>query len=118
MNILYIEDEPNDANLVALFVQSTPHQLTVVNTLAEGIRAINQQPQLVLVDVLLSNSRDGFQFVKAARQQGYAMPMVAVTGLSTPQDVEQCYQVGFDRVLTKPFTIDQLADLIDAYALG
>jgi CheY-like chemotaxis protein len=38
-----------------------------------------------------------------------------VTGLSTPEDVQNCLTAGFDNVLTKPFSILQLAEIIKTY---
>ena len=116
MEILYIEDEPNDANLVALYVKSTQHNLHLAANTREAKAALQQSPDLILVDVVLGQAREGYQFARELREQGYNRPMVAVTGLSTPKDQEDCRDSGFDEVLTKPFTISQLANVINKYA--
>jgi len=116
LNILYVDDEPNDIHLVELFINTTPHQLVATDNIAEAQHALSEQPDLVLMDILIGNTRAGFEFVQQARQVGYTQPMVAVTGLSTADDIQKCLAAGFDRVLTKPFSILQLAELINAYA--
>lgn len=118
MNILYLEDEPQDAALVALYTRSKTHHLTVVDNVEEAHAALADNPDLILVDVMLGRSKDGFQFTRAIRQQGFDQPIVAITALATARDLEECRQAGFDQVLTKPYTINQLADVISQYTAG
>jgi CheY-like chemotaxis protein len=115
MNILYLEDAPQDAELVALYTRSMTHNLTVVDNLEAAEAALADNPDLILVDVMLGRSRDGFKFARAIRNYGIEQPVVAVTALATARDMEECRQAGFDRVLNKPFTINQLADVITSY---
>ncbi len=117
MRILYLEDEPADAQLVERYIQLTSHQLTLVDNLADAEAAMQSRPDLILVDVLLGSVRGGYRFVEEVRKQGYSMPIVAVTALTTPYDREQCRRAGFDEVLAKPYAINQLVDLLNRYAL-
>jgi CheY-like chemotaxis protein len=116
MKILYIEDEPADANLVERYIQLTPHELVLASNVSDARDAMNTHPDLILVDVLLGRTRDGYTFIQEMRGQGYEQPIIAVTGLSTPYDLEQCYQSGVDEVLTKPYAINQLIELLNKYA--
>lgn len=115
MHILYLEDEPNDAALVARFVRSTPHQLTIAPNLQEAYRAIQDVPDIVLVDILLGQTRQGFAFINDMRQNGFTKPIIAVTGLTMPEDIEACYTSGCNHVLTKPFIITDLARVLTSY---
>ncbi len=115
MHILYIEDEPADAQLVERYIKLTPHQLTLANNIKEAKAAIKEVPDLILVDILLERARDGYEFVKELRAQGYTHPIIAVTGLALPQDLERARQVGIDEVLAKPYAIQQLVDLLNKY---
>ena len=111
MRILYVEDEPSDAQLVERYVKLTPNQHVLVNDVSQAEAALENTPDLILVDVLINKTRDGFRFVKELRSQGYTQPIVAVTGLALAADIEQCYAAGCTEVLTKPYAINQLADL-------
>ncbi len=115
MRILYIEDEPNDAQLVALYLNTTSHHLTIVDNIQEARGKFADQPDLILVDLLIGHARDGYKLAQEFRAQGYKKPLVAVTALSTPKDVQDCRSAGFDFVLHKPFGIEQLADVIEKY---
>src|SRR5258708_2870664 len=117
MNILYVEDEPNDAQLVAMYVRSTPHDLVLANDTGEAEVALLEEPGLIMLDLMLHHVRAGFGFARELREQGFTQPIVAVTALSTPDDIEECRKSGFDDVLVKPFTISQLADVIQRYTV-
>jgi two-component system capsular synthesis sensor histidine kinase RcsC len=115
MNILYLEDEPQDAALVSLYARSATHHLTVASNIADAQAALADTPDLILVDVMLGNTRDGFAFTRDIREQGFQQPVVAITALATARDLEECRRAGFDQVLTKPYTINQLAEIITSY---
>jgi CheY-like chemotaxis protein len=117
MHILYIEDEPADAQLVERYIRLTPHQLTLANNIKEANAAIKEALDLILVDILLERSRDGYDFVRELRAQGYTQPIIAVTGLTLPHDLEQCRQAGVNEVLAKPYAIQQLVDLLNKYTV-
>jgi CheY-like chemotaxis protein len=116
MRILYIEDEPADAQLVERYATLTKHDLIVANNLQAAQTAMETPPDLILVDVMINDSREGYKFVEDLRAQGYEQPMIAVTGLALPHDIQQCYRAGFTEVLTKPYELKQLANLLNKYA--
>ncbi len=113
MRILYLEDNAEDANLVQRYVRTTPHELVVVGTADDAWAAAHEYFDLILVDVMIGQDRSGFDFAQALRQHQVQQPIVAVTALSTPQDVAYCQQVGFDYVLVKPYSVSDLASLIE-----
>jgi len=115
MLILYLEDHQPDAALVTRYVQTTSHQIIVATNADEARRVMAQQPDMVLVDVVLKQTREGFNFIRELRESGYAQPIIAVTGLSTPKDLDECQDTGVDYILNKPFTINQLAEVIRQY---
>jgi CheY-like chemotaxis protein len=113
MKILYVEDEPNDATLVDLYVRTTPHELVLAKNRDEAWQLLNStQPDLILLDVILGAKRDGYALARELRESGFSGQIIALTGLSTPQDLEACHQAGFSQVLCKPYTIQQLANVL------
>ena len=117
MQILYVEDDPNDAQLVALYIHTTPHQLVTVTNTGDARSELGSFPQIIMLDVMLNNSREGYNFARELRSQGYNQPLIAVTALSTAHDREECQKAGFTTILTKPFTIHQLAEVIRQYSV-
>ena len=118
MRILYLEDDPADAHMVERYVRLGPHAMQVVNTTEDAIATLENPPDLFLVDILLNHVREGFDFVRQLRTQGYTQPIIAITGLALPNEVEQCYAAGSTDVLTKPYTIQQLAEILDKYLVS
>lgn len=118
MNILYLEDNPNDAKLVQRYIDTTEHHLTVVQTLAEveQMLPLIADFDLILIDILLQNQRAGYEVAAWIREQGYTSPLVAVTALDSPEEKSTSMRVGFDAMLIKPFAITSLAELF--YQLG
>lgn len=115
MRILYIEDDPNDANLITRYMQATQHELVLVSDANEARSLDAQQFDLIMVDVVLNHTRDGYKLAQELREHGYQQPVIAVTGLSLPKEIEACYDAGFSFVLTKPFEIPQLVNVIETY---
>ncbi len=115
MNILYIEDDPNDAELVALYARARQHHLVLVAHSAEFQDAVASEPDLILVDLLLDNAREGYTIARELRSQGNTRPIIAVTALATPNDQSECRRAGFTDILMKPYTIRQLEDVINRY---
>ncbi len=116
MRILYVEDEPLDSQLVERYIALTPHELVVVRTAEDAMANLDEPPDLILVDMLLNKTREGYDLVSELRGEGYNQPIIAVTGLALPPDIERCYQVGVTEVLTKPYSVNQLADMLNRYA--
>jgi CheY-like chemotaxis protein len=115
MHILYLEDEPADATLVERYVRSTGHMISVATTVIEAEKVLETAPALILVDVVLGNTRDGLMFIRTARKQGYNCPIIAVTALALPQDVEACMSAGCNDIIQKPYAISDLDKIFKKY---
>jgi CheY-like chemotaxis protein len=115
MHILYVEDEPNDATLVERYIRTTPHQIKIVKNLQEAEQSLSHAFDLILLDMFLNGRRDGFNLVYAIRQRGYTQPIIALTALSLPQDIQQCFESGCTEVISKPFEIADLDRLFRRY---
>src|SRR5215470_2687107 len=99
MNILYIEDDPNDATLVDRYVRTTPHNLYIAPTVQDAWLTLQQEPMdLIMVDIVLSNARLGYTFAQQLRLRKFQQPLIAVTALGTPEDMAACRRAGFDQV--------------------
>jgi CheY-like chemotaxis protein len=116
MRILYVEDNANDATLVRRYIETTPHELVIATNLSEAQAVLDPSIDLIMVDIMIGNQRGGYDFARDLRTQGYQQPLIAITALSTPQDLAQCEAAGFGPVLSKPFPITALANVISAHA--
>ena len=75
--------------------------------------ALNETPSLVVLDLSLPGM-SGVEVARAIREQERdgPMPLVALTGYSDPEHLNQARDAGFDLVLTKPCTPSILIDEI------
>src|SRR5215470_10196593 len=101
MQIVYIEDELADAQLVERYANLTSHELIVTDSIQKATAAVSDSPDLILVDMFIHQSKIGYDFVRNLRAQGYDKPIVAITGLTLAPDIQRCYAVGCNEVLTK-----------------
>jgi DNA-binding response OmpR family regulator len=115
MKILYIEDDINDAALVSMYAQAKQHDLQVAARTTDLQNVVFEDLDLVLIDIVLNHSREGYTIARLLREEGFSKPMLAVTALTTAADQAECREAGFDNILTKPYTITQLADMIGQY---
>jgi DNA-binding response OmpR family regulator len=116
MVILYVEDDANDYTLVQRYAQAMGYDLLVATNADDAAQTLQQYfPDMMLVDIVLNDTRQGYDFVQWVRSVGYDRAVVAVTGLSLPNEMAMMQQVGFNDVLLKPYTINQLADTITRY---
>ena len=75
--------------------------------------ALNETPSLAVLDLSLPGM-SGVEVARAIREQerDRPMPLVALTGYSDPEHLNQARDAGFDLVLTKPCTPSILIDEI------
>lgn len=73
--------------------------------------ALAQMYDLVLLDMDMP-VMNGYETVRELRKAGYSGTVVAATGMTQPDDEQKCLEAGCDRYIPKPFSRDQLAELI------
>lgn len=76
-------------------------------TLAAARRAMREQPpDLIVLDIMLPDG-SGLDFIAELRQAS-RVPVLLLTGLTTPEDVVRGLKAGGDDYLTKPYDFDVL----------
>jgi CheY-like chemotaxis protein len=115
--ILIVEDDPINAELVAIICKAGRHVGTVVRDGLEAMRALASAPyDLVLTDVIMPRM-DGFTLVGLIRgaTAAYAtIPIVVMTARSDRDSVDALYDAGVQHVVPKPFRNATLRAAIDA----
>lgn len=114
MKIIYLEDNPMDAALVKRYIDTTDHELDIINNIDETNNIFSESMDLFLVDILIDNQRVGLDLVQQLRQEGYNKYIVAVTALASPQEIKECQDAGCNAVLVKPYTISHLQEIIES----
>ena len=117
--VLYIDDGQDNILLVQrLFQRKCPDiPLHTAMTGHDGVRsAIDNQPALILLDNRLPDAT-GAQVLGqlAAAPATAAIPVVILSGDSSPVTVGELLAAGAADFLAKPFDIHQLLDVIGRY---
>jgi len=111
--ILLVDDDPNIARLVQLYLEKEGFE---VKTADRGDDALAQfrklPPDLMLLDVMLPGM-DGWQVLKAIRKSS-SIPIIMLTAKDETFDKVLGLELGADDYMTKPFDTKELVARVKA----
>lgn len=108
MKILIIEDEYSLADAISETLKKENFDVTMIVDGIEGEdEALTNIYDLILLDVMLPR-RDGFQILKALRQEKIEAPIIMLTAKSEIYDKLNGLENGADDYITKPFHMREL----------
>jgi CheY-like chemotaxis protein len=125
-HILHVEDNPDDALLVAMAFRKAGvgARLKLATDGKEAIAALQQSsvgatPACVLLDVKLTD-KSGFEVLSWIRSQPHfkQLPVVLLSSSNHPEDVSRAYEHGANSYLVKPHDLHSLVEMaktIDLY---
>lgn len=120
--LLLAEDNLVNQAVAVAMVESAGYHVDVVSNGREAFEALAHRPyDLVLMDCQMPEL-DGLSATRMIREHErqtgcQATPIIALTANAFASDHEQCLAAGMNDYLSKPFTLEQLQDLL-AYWLG
>ena len=112
---LIVDDEPEGNKLLSMLVQYRGYQTTSAFTGEEALAQIDRDPpDVVLLDLMLPDI-SGFHVCEAvkARKDTTLIPVVMVTARVAAENREESYARGADHYVAKPYTPDQIFDVLD-----
>jgi two-component system cell cycle response regulator DivK len=115
--IVVIEDNPDNARLVAKLLRPAGHQVLLAEDGETGLMTVfENQPDIVLLDLGLPDI-DGQTIVGMIRQQvGLEhTPVVAITAWPEHAAYDMARAYGCDGVITKPIDTRAFAGQVNAY---
>ncbi|PEN13788.1 hypothetical protein CRI94_06885 [Longibacter salinarum] len=119
--ILVAEDNPETQALIDRIL-STYHDVTIVNAADDALQAAQENRSfgkaaydVIILDINLEGGGSGLDLLPQLRAlPNYAQtPIIALTAFALSGDRERFIEAGFDAYLGKPFTSDQLLDMVD-----
>jgi two-component system KDP operon response regulator KdpE len=106
--ILVVDDEPKLLRLVSEVLAATGFS---VLTTTKGEQAIEltalEQPDLIVLDIVLAGEIDGFEVARRIREFS-STPIIMLTAKARESDLLRGFDVGADDYLTKPFSAKEL----------
>ena len=111
--ILIVEDEPEFADLLDLWIRKAGYESVVARDGTEALRRFYEhRPSLVLLDVALPGS-DGWHVLERIREFS-RVPILMVTARSGEADKIRGLKLGADDYVTKPLSFPELLARVEA----
>ena len=111
--VLIVEDEPEFAELLELWVGRAGYRPTLAVSGTEALRRFyDDHPDLVLLDVALPGL-DGWQVIERIREFS-RVPIIVVTARGSEADKVRGLKLGADDYVTKPLSLPELLARIEA----
>jgi CheY-like chemotaxis protein len=117
--VLLIEDNDDARQTLRTLLEQAGHWVDDVADGVSGVaRAETTKADIVLIDIGLPGM-DGYEVARLIRAgRGPAPMLVAITGYGQADDHRRALEAGFDAHLTKPVSIDHLAQVLATLARG
>lgn len=113
--ILVIEDVPEMANLISIYLQKSGMQVTTASTAEQGLEYLQLGlPDLIILDLNLPGM-SGFDFLKRLRKDfPQSIPVIIVSARDADEDIIKGLGIGADEFVTKPFSPRVLVARVEA----
>lgn len=112
--ILVVDDEPRVVRLVTEVLRAMGYQVVAAASGKSGIEMVAlEQPDLVLLDILLPQGPDGYEVCRRIREFS-EVPVIMLTARAQESDMLRGFDMGADDYLTKPFSAKELVARVKA----
>ncbi len=105
--VLIIDDSYTSSLFMAAALENAGYQVITAPDASEGwLKALQEQPHCVILDVVLPGGMDGFRLCRLLRAQDpqRRLPIIMVSVKNTSMDKAWGLRQGADRYLSKPFS--------------
>ncbi|WAL67743.1 response regulator [Amycolatopsis cynarae] len=122
MDVVAVDDDAAGLELLRLVMESAGHRVRTSVDVTGGLRLLAEgtPPAVVVTDLLMGAQRDGgYRLISKIRADPAhdRVAVVALTGVTSVEDLERARAAGADACLPKPFDITEfLAILVEVSA--
>ena len=121
MKILLIEDNVLNQKVVIFNLKKFNYEITTFTSGKEALDDIKKtRYDLILMDIMLPEM-NGYQVTSEIRKLEKEnniekpVPIIALTANTYDNDREKCFNAGMNEYLAKPFTSEQLVEVIQKF---
>lgn len=120
VRVLVMDDEPDIRNLLEMMLSILDYDAVTTPNGDEALlaheKAIeeNQRFDIVIMDLTVPNGMGGAEMIKRLRQKDNTIRAVVASGYSDDPVVARHKEYGFDRVLPKPYVLNDLTRVLEA----
>lgn len=118
--ILIIDDDPLISEPYAFVLREDGFNVRTVEdcmTAEEKMREL--VPDLIILDLVMAYGESGFEFLKVLKRSRSfnRIPVIVVSSLGRPEDIEKCRDLGATAYMVKSkFSADELTHMIETHA--
>ena len=114
--VLIVDDDETFSGMLVRWIESMPYEIEIdlaSNGFQAGYKARQLSPDLILLDVMMSGV-SGIDVVEALKAEAETshIRIIGMTGAATKSRIARMMNVGAERVLQKPFDMDDLVAAI------
>lgn len=109
-HILIVDDEPDNLRLASDLLTYSGVTVTPTDTGEKLLALVDEvKPNIIVLDLSMPGL-DGWEVQQRlrAREELAHVPIIALTALAMPEDVNRAETAGFDGYITKPFRVGSL----------
>jgi CheY-like chemotaxis protein len=114
LHVLLVDDCKDDVGMLAILFRAAGHKVLVAHDGKSAVETAHvHHPDVIISDIGLPQM-DGYELarqIRAAAGDDYPL-MIAVTGYGSETDRKLALDAGFDFHLVKPYSIEQLFQLL------
>jgi DNA-binding response OmpR family regulator len=117
MRILIVEDSDAIRRMIEALVSGRGFEVTAVPTGSKGLElAFANIPDVVLLDLNLPGSYDGFEVCRRLRENPLTrgVPVIIITAMADAESKRRALEAGASAYYTKPFSPTALLKEIDS----
>ena len=111
--IMVIDDDPTILDLMVRMLSALDFDVTPIGSGIEALERFRRDHfQLVLTDLQMPGI-DGWELARRLKKEEPWLPVIAITGQGREAVLEKLGASGIERVLFKPFSIEQLGQVVN-----
>jgi len=119
INILYVEDNPDNMRLVKRALGAKGYTVHEAINGLEGLKKADEiSPDVILLDINLPDI-DGYEVARRLRQSAntslHYVPIIAITANALKGDAEKALAAGCDVYMAKPINVRELWARVEAF---
>lgn len=122
MKILLVEDNLLNQKVVIINLKKFDYEITPVTNGLDALESVKHNTfDLILMDIMLPDM-NGYEITQAIRKNEKEnnvenpVPIIALTANTYDNDREKCLSVGMNEYLSKPFSSQELVEIIEKYS--
>lgn len=113
--ILIVDDARDNLVLLEMFLRGSKAELTLASNGLEACELCRHNTfDMILMDIQMPKM-DGHEATRVIRSMGRSMPIIALTAHGTKNEHEKSRIAGFNESVTKPFSQENLLQVINTY---